>query len=141
MSQATILELDTRRSQDFFYGVFFNDTVRNNVFTTVLEIVEKKLRQETLSNRLSMTLDRLRQKQMSNLIKHAFIFFALDQESDVQDFVLCSIRSGKRREEVKTFLKKDVRDITERFLNGRLTGLVHYVDEVRKEVTINIGFD
>ena len=88
MSQATILELDTRRSQDFFYGVFFNDTVRNNVFTTVLEIVEKKLRQETLSNRLSMTLDRLRQKQMSNLIKHAFIFFALDQESDVQDFVL-----------------------------------------------------
>lgn len=141
MSQATILEMDTRRSQDFFYGVFFNSTVRNNVFSTVLEIVQKKLRTANTSNRLAMTLDRLRQKNPNNLVKHALIFFAMDQETDVQDFVLCSIRSEKRREEVRQFMLSTLRITTEKLLNGRLTGLVHYVDEVRNEVTINIGFE
>lgn len=141
MSQATILELDQRRSQDFFYGVFFNDTVRNNVFQTVLEIVERKLRISNISNRLAMTLDRLKQKNPNNLVKHAFIFFALDQETDVQDFVLCSIREQKRREEVKAFIGSRLRNTTERMLNGRLTGLVHFVDMVRHEVTVNIGFE
>ena len=133
--------MDTRRSQDFFYGVFFNSTVRNNVFSTVLEIVQKKLRGANTSNRLAMTLDRLRQKNPNNLVKHALIFFAMDQETDVQDFVLCSIRSEKRREEVRQFMLSTLRITTEKLLNGRLTGLVHYVDEVRNEVTINIGFE
>jgi len=133
--------MDTRRSQDFFYGVFFNNTVRNNVFSTVLEIVQKKLRTTNTSNRLAMTLDRLRQKNPNNLVKHALIFFAMDQETDVQDFVLCSIRSEKRREEVRQFMLCKLRSTTERLLNGHLSGLVHYVDEVRNEVTINIGFE
>lgn len=88
-----------------------------------------------------MTLDRLKQKNPNNLIKHAFIFFAIDQETDVQDFVLCSIRDNKRREEVKAFIAKTLRNTTERMLNGRLTGLQHFVDEVRNEVTVNIGFE
>ena len=88
-----------------------------------------------------MTLDTLRQKNPSNLVQHAFIFFAMDQEPDVQDFVLCSIRSAGRREEVRKFLLSQLRQTTERLLNGRLSGLVHYVDEVRNEVTINIGFE
>ena len=141
MSQATILELDNRRSQDFFYGVFFNNTVRNNVFTTVLEIVQKKLQRANTSNRLAMTMERLRQKNPNNLIKHAFIFFAIDQETDVQDFVLCSIRENNRREEVREFIANKLRHTTERLLNGRLSGLTHYVDAVRNEVTINIGFE
>lgn len=141
MSQATILELDNRRSQDFFYGVFFNNTVRNNVFSTVLEIVQKKMQPANTSNRLAMTLDRLRQKNPNTTVKHAFVFFAMDQEADVQDFVLCSIREPKRREEVRQFLLHRLRATTERLLNGRLSGLAHYVDEVRNEVTINIGFE
>ena len=141
MSQATILELDTRRSQDFFYGVFFNTTVRNNVFSTVLEIVQRRLQGANTSNRLAMTIARLRQKNPNNLVKHALIFFAIDQETDVQDFVLCSIRDNKRREEVREFIAKNLRHTTERLLNGKLSGLVHYVDAVRNEVTINIGFE
>ena len=141
MSQATILELDTRRSQDFFYGVFFNNTVRNNVYSTVLEIVQKKLQGANTSNRLAMTLARLRQKNPNNIVKHALIFFALDQEPDVQDFVLCSIRSQRRREEVKEFFSKNLRSTTEMLLNGRLSGLVHYVDAVRHCVCCNIGFE
>ena len=133
--------MDTRRSQDFFYGVFFNNTVRNNVFSTVLEIVQKKLRSSNTSNRLAMTLDRLRQKNPNTLIKHALIFFAIDQETDVQDFVLCSIRSPGRREEVRKFMLCTLRTTTEKLLNGRLSGIVQYVDEVRNEVTINIGFE
>ncbi len=88
-----------------------------------------------------MTLDRLRQKNPSNLVQHAFVFFAMDQEADVQDFVLCSIRSADRREEVRTFMLSQLRQTTERLLNGQLSGLVQYVDEVRNEVTINIGFE
>ena len=133
--------MDTRRSQDFFYGVFFNNTVRNNVFTTVLEIVQKKLRYANTSNRLTMTLDRLRQKNPNNLVKHALIFFAMDQETDVQDFVLCSIRAESRREEVRQFMLSKLRTTTEKLLNGRLSGLAHYVDECRNQVTINIGFE
>ena len=141
MSQATILELDTRRSQEFFYGVFFNSTVRNNVYSTVLEIVQNKLKGTNTSNRLAMTIARLRQKTPNNLVKHAFIFFALDQESDVQDYVLCSIRKQNRREEVRNFLLSSLRSTTERLLNGQLSGLVHYVDTIRHQVTINIGFE
>ena len=88
-----------------------------------------------------MTIARLRQKNPNNLVKHALIFFAIDQETDVQDFVLCSIRDNKRREEVREFIAKNLRHTTERLLNGKLSGLVHYVDAVRNEVTINIGFE
>tara|TARA_B100000519_G_scaffold188470_1_gene186077 strand:- start:376 stop:804 length:429 start_codon:yes stop_codon:yes gene_type:complete len=142
MTQAlTLLDLETRRCKDFWYGVFFNDTIRDNVFSTTMEIVAKNMKDWSISNRLNMTMMRLKCKKPDNLVKHFLIFFAIDQEPEVQDYVLCTVRDEARKKEVKQFINTRLREITERLLNGRLSSLVHYVDEVRFEVSVNLGFD
>lgn len=65
----------------------------------------------------------------------------MDQEKDVQDFVLCSIHNQNRKEEVKKFISTTLRTLTENLLNGKLSSMQHYVDEVRNEVVVSIGFN
>ena len=65
----------------------------------------------------------------------------MDQEKDVQDFVLCSIQNQNRKEEVKKFISTTLRTLTENLLNGKLSSMQHYVDEVRNEVVVSIGFN
>jgi hypothetical protein len=142
MSQAiTLLDLENKRCKDFFYGVFFNDTIQNNVFYTVLEILEQSLRKETISNRLNITLNRLKSQSLDAQKKHALLFFAIVQEAEVQDYVLCTIRDHERRKEVKQFIDTQLCTITEKILNGQLCSLCHYVDEVREAISLTIGFE
>jgi len=136
-----LLDLETDRCKDFFYAIFFNDTIRNNVFYTVLEIVQKSLKGNQISNRLYQTIERLRNKQSANVVKHFLIFFAMDQEKDVQDYVLCSIQDQKRKAEVTNFISTTLRTLTENLLNGKLSSMQHYVDTVRNEITVCIGFN
>tara|TARA_B100001093_G_C26790093_1_gene998573 strand:+ start:593 stop:1024 length:432 start_codon:yes stop_codon:yes gene_type:complete len=136
----TLLDLETSRCKDFWYAIFFNPTVRNNVFFTVLEIVQNSFKDCNLSNRLHQTMQRLRNKQSNTLVKHFLIFFAMDQEREVQDYVLCSIQDKQRKEEVRVFISTTLRTLTEDLLNGKLSSCQHYVDEVRNQVTISIGF-
>jgi len=137
----TLLDLENRRCKDFFYGVFFNDTIRNNVFYTVLEILEKSLQNETLSNRLNMTLNRLKSQNIDTQKKHALLFFAIDQEEEVQDYVLCTIREEARKKEVKDFFSTQLSTITGKLLDGNLCSLCHYVDVVREAISMTIGFE
>jgi len=137
----TLLDLENQRCKDFFYGVFFNETIQNNVFYTVLEILEKSLRSETISNRLNMTLKRLKSQSIDTQKKHALLFFAIDQESEVQDYVLCTIRNTKRKEEVKRFIDTRLSTITEKLLNGEICSLCQYVDVVREAISLSIGFE
>jgi len=137
----TLLDLENQRCKDFFYGVFFNDTIQNNVFYTVLEILEKSLRTENISNRLNMTLARLKSQSTDAQKKHALLFFAIDQESEVQDYVLCTIREAGRKQEVKHFMDTQLSTITEQLLNGQLCSLSQYVDVVREAISLSIGFE
>lgn len=142
MSQAiTLLDIEHKRCEDFFYGVFFNDTVQNNVYFTVMEILEKSFRKQTISNRLNVTMQRLKSQTITPPIKHALIFFAIFLEPEVQDYVLCSIRNPVRKNEVKAFFQTELAGITNKILNGQLSCLTHYVDAVRNAVSVNIGFE
>jgi hypothetical protein len=107
----------------------------------VLKIVQKSFQGCKISNRLYQTMQRLRNKNSTNVVKHFLIFFAMDQEKDVQDFVLCSIQNQNRKEEVKKFISTTLRTLTENLLNGKLSSMQHYVDEVRNEVVVSIGFN
>lgn len=136
----TLLDLETNRCKDFWYAIFFNVTILNNVFFTVLEIVQKSLKGCKMSNRLFQTIQRMKDKHSATAVKHFLIFFGMDQEKDVQDYVLCSIPDPKRKEEVRNFIGTTLRTLTEDLLNGKLNSMAHYVDEVRNEVTVSIGF-
>jgi len=142
MSQAiTLLDIENKRCEDFFYGVFFNDTVQNNVYFTIIEIIEQSFRKETISNRLNATMQRLKSQNIDPAVKHGLIFFALYLEPEVQDYVLCSIRNPARKEEVKQFLQTHLAGITKKILNGQLSCLTHYVDNMRNAISVNIGFE
>ena len=61
-------------------------------------------------------------------------------EKSVRDYVLCNIQGEQRREEVKQFFDNDLTALTEKLLNGYFASLLHFVDEVRFEIFVKLGF-
>ena len=138
----TLLDVENGRYKDFFYGLFFNATIRNNVYNTILEIVKEQISKQTVvvSNRLEVTFNRLRSRNVACAIQHSFVFFAMALEKSVRDYVLCNIQGEQRREEVKQFFDNDLTALTEKLLNGYFASLLHFVDEVRFEIFVKLGF-
>ena len=138
----TLLDVENGRYKDFFYGLFFNTTIRNNVYNTILEIVKEEITKQTavVSNRLEVTFHRLRSRNVACAVQHSFVFFAMAQEKAVRDYVLCNIQGEQRKKEVKQFFDNDLTILTEKLLNGHFASLLHYVDEVRFEIFVKLGF-
>jgi hypothetical protein len=137
----TLLDVENARYKDFFYGLFFNTTIRNNVYHTILEIVrEQTIKGTAVSNRLDVTFNRLRTRNVACAIQHSFVFFAMAEEKAVRDYVLCNVHGEQRKEEVKQFFDNDLTILTEKLLNGHFASLLHFVDEVRFEIFVKLGF-
>lgn len=133
--------IESKRCEDFFYGTLFNDTLRNNVFRNILEIIKRKIctPDVNISERLNITLRKIENTNLP-VLQHSFILFAVFNDKDVQDYVLCAYNNDtEKKKEVYEYLKNVLHENTNKLLNGKFSGIVEYTDFMRYHILTEIG--
>ena len=128
--------IENERCADLFYGLLFDDTIKMNVYRNTSEILQGELKNK--SDRLVYAFNQI-EKSDSNLLYHTLVIFAMTQNENCYHYII-SHYDGKRKEEVKEFINKNLKVKTEKLLNGQYRSLTEYIDEARTSIAIELGF-
>lgn len=132
--------MENDRVNDFFYSLLFDVTSRQNIFSNVLNIVQKTFREKQfeLSKRLSYILTKIR-NESDAVVQHGLIFYAVSYSVDVKNFVVCHYEIGKPRETIEKFIEEHIDKRTDDLLNGKFRSMTEYVEEIRFHLLIELG--
>ncbi len=131
-------EIEAQKSSDLFYGIIFNDTIRNNIFQNTLDILKQTIKQR--SNRLNFAFTQI-ENANTPLLQHTLICFAMIHDENVFHYIINHYKASQRRQDVQTFIKQNITQKTHKLLNGNYRSIVEYIDDVRSAIAIELGFE
>jgi hypothetical protein len=133
-------DVERNRANDFMYSFLFDVTSRVNIFSNVLDIVQRTLHKENyqLSKRLTYILNKLKSFPDA-VVQHGFVFYAICHNIDVKNFIICHYEAGLKRNTMETFINTYVEDKTNDLLNGKFRSFTEYVEDLRYKIIIELG--
>ena len=132
--------IEAQRSSDLFYGILFNDTIRNNIFQNTLEILKSAKHNSSKSARLNFALNQI-ENANSPTLQHTFICFAMVHNENVFHYIINHYKHKKRKDDVQQFIQNNITHKTNQLLNGYFRSIVEYIDDVRSSIAIELGFE
>jgi len=131
-------EIEAQRSADLFYGIMFNDTIRNNIFQNTLEILKQNNKKR--SNRLNFAFNQIENTNTPTL-QHTLICFAMVHDENVFHYIINHYKQQDRKKDVHNFIKNNITHKTKQLLNGYYRSIVEYIDDTRSSIAIELGFE
>jgi len=135
----TYFEIESERTEIFLYSLLFDVTCRSNIFTNILNIIQKTIhsKKSTKSKRLLYILRKI-QNEDNAVIHHGLTFFALSIDEDVRNYVICHYKNNKRTQ-IQQFIDEHIVKRTHDLLNGKYRSFIEYVEEIRFHILVELG--